>query len=59
MKGINELTASQVKNWNNDKNILGKWVPARPEGREGFLRRVKLAWKVFTGKADVLVWYHQ
>lgn len=59
MKGINELTAYQIKHWDCDKKILGKWVPARPEGRKGLFRRFKLAWKVFTGKADVLVWYKQ
>lgn len=59
MKGINELTAYQLKHWNCEKEILGKYTPARPEGRRGFIRRLKLAYKVFTGKADVLVWYKQ
>ena len=59
MKGINELTAYQLKHWNCEKEILGKYTPARPEGRRGFIRRLKMVYKVFTGKADVLVWYRQ
>ncbi len=59
MKGVNELTAIQVKNWDCDKEISGEWVPARPEGSFCLIRRLKLAWKVFTGKADALVWHRQ
>ena len=59
MKGINELTAYQLKHWDCEKEILGKYTLARPEGRGGFIRRLKMAYKVFTGKADVLVWYKQ
>ncbi len=59
MKGVSELTVEEVKNWDCDKDIMGRWVPARPEGGTGFLHRVKLALKVFTGKADALVWYKQ
>ena len=41
MKGINELTAYQLKYWDCEKEILGKYTPARPEGRRGFIRRLK------------------
>ena len=34
----------------------GVWSPARPVGFYSWPERVKLAWKVFTGKADALVW---
>lgn len=38
----------------------GKWVPARPMGWGGGLYglklRFKLAWLVFSGKADAVVW---
>jgi hypothetical protein len=33
-----------------------EWVPARPLGDGGLFRRFKLAWKVFTGKADAVTW---
>jgi len=33
-----------------------RWVPARPLGYSSFMSRVKLAWLVFTGKADAVVW---
>lgn len=59
MKGINELTAYQLKHWDCSANINGNWTPARPEGMGGIKRRFQKAWKVFTGKADVLVWHKQ
>ena len=34
----------------------GRWVPARPIGMWGLMPRLRAAWRVFTGKADVLVW---
>lgn len=38
----------------------GRYVPARPlPFYGGPLRRIKLAWLVFTGKADALVWEKQ
>jgi hypothetical protein len=39
--------------------INGVWMPARPEGARGFYGfklRVKAAWKVLTGKGDVIIW---
>ncbi|MCY1279639.1 hypothetical protein D9M68_18100 [compost metagenome] len=36
-----------------------KWVPARGMGYPSFRSRVRLAWLVFTGKADALVWEQQ
>lgn len=33
-----------------------KWYPARPLGYFSLVSRAKLAWEVFTGKADVLRW---
>lgn len=59
MKGVCEVTAYQMKHWHNEKEVCGKWVLARPEGRKELKLRFKLAWKVFTGKADVLTWYKQ
>jgi hypothetical protein len=36
--------------------INGRWVAARPLGFCSFYRRIKGAWLVFTGRADVLLW---
>jgi len=33
-----------------------RWVPARPMGFDSWGTRFKLAWMVFTGKADALTW---
>jgi len=41
---------------NNETEINGKWVPARPFGLFSLRNRLRLAWKVFTGKADVFTW---
>lgn len=34
----------------------GEWVPCRPLGYASFFSRVKLAWLVFTGRGDVVIW---
>jgi hypothetical protein len=34
----------------------GVWIPARPLGFYSIHSRLKLAWMVFTGKADALLW---
>lgn len=34
----------------------GGWLPARPMGLFSLKSRVKLAWMVFTGRADAYVW---
>lgn len=34
----------------------GVWMPARPLGYYSWRSRLRLAWMVFTGRADVLVW---
>lgn len=44
---------------NTTANIDGKWVPARPMPFISLARRFKLAWWVFTGKADALTWFGQ
>jgi len=36
--------------------INGRWVPARPLGFASFSSRVRIAWLVFTGRADALIW---
>lgn len=37
-------------------HINGKWVPARALGLASFVNRIRLAWLVFTGRADALIW---
>jgi len=59
MKGINEFTADQIKHWPNQCDTTMGWKLARPIGMGGIKRRFKKAWKVFTGRADVLTWYMQ
>ena len=36
-----------------------RWVACRPEGYPSLRNRFRLAWKVFTGKADAFVWEQQ
>ena len=59
MKGINEYTAEELQQWDIQTDTIDGWKLARPIGRAGIIRRFKKAYKVFTGKADVLVWHKQ
>jgi len=55
----NFFIADALKHWDSDTQLKsGAWVCARPLGRPGFnLKiRIKAAWLVFTGRADVLKW---
>lgn len=36
--------------------INGQWAPARPLGLYSLRNRMRLAWEVFMGRADALVW---
>jgi hypothetical protein len=36
--------------------IRGRWVPLRPTRYYGFVNDLKLAWLVFTRKADAFEW---
>lgn len=59
LKGINEINADQLKSWDTSTEIDGIWVAARPVGLGGIFYRFKMAYLVFTGKADVVRWYKQ
>jgi hypothetical protein len=59
MKGVNEFTADQLKHWSEYAQTVDGWKLARPIGSCGIVLRLKKAWKVFTGKADVLIWHKQ
>ena len=36
--------------------VNGRWVSARPIGLDSWQNRFRLAWMVFTGKADAVKW---
>jgi hypothetical protein len=41
------------------KTVNDGWVPSRPEGFFSLGNRISLAWVVFTGQADVVIWSDQ
>ncbi len=64
MKNIREFSAEQIKHWDCQIETVNGWKLARPmgyyyTGTRGLFRRFRLAWKVFTGRADVLTWHLQ
>lgn len=59
MKGVNRVWADQLKHWDCHCDTPNGWKLARPYGLTGLGHRLKCAWLVFTGKADVLMWHHQ
>ncbi len=56
------INATQLAtNWGISREITNDkgekvWVPARPLGYPFWLSRWRMAWAVFTGKADALFW---
>jgi hypothetical protein len=52
-------SASEIQRHDVRTEIDGKWVLTRPLNYRSFKKRIKEAWMVFIGKADVLVWYKQ
>ncbi len=66
LKGVNVFEADKLLgNPNNAPSNLptagidGKWVFARPIGYISLLHRIKCAYLVFQGKADIIKWYKQ
>lgn len=57
--GVSIYTADQIKNWDCQSETVHGWKLARPYGMDGLGRRFKMAWLVFSGKADVLKWHDQ
>jgi len=62
MKTPTIFSADQIKSW--DVQSAGKnglWTQARPMSYPGFnlWKRLSAAWMVFTGKADVLIWFSE
>lgn len=41
---------------NNQTEINGKWIPARPLGVDCLRHRLRLAWGIFLGKYDAVKW---
>lgn len=56
MKEVNIHNADGLMEWNTRALIKGTWYQARPRGLDGIRWRLKCAWLVFTGRADVLTW---
>lgn len=56
---IPNLINVEYINHENTVFIDGWWVRARPESLYRWTKRFTLAWGVFVGKYDALVWYKQ
>ena len=61
MSAPNKYRADDMKHgdWPQFIDSDGYWYLCRPEGLSGLAgirRRISLAWMVFTGRADALVW---
>lgn len=53
------FSALELKNWPNEEEYApGKWRPSRccPFTSFQLWRRIKIAWRVFTGKIDGVYW---
>ena len=62
MKGVpNIYTPEILDGWDCAAQVNGRYVKARPLGWQGLslTRRLKVAWKVFTGEYDALKWTGQ
>lgn len=53
---LRQLISTTAGNEGTRVLIDNQWVPMRPLGYGGIVRRIKLAWMVFTGKADAVTW---
>jgi hypothetical protein len=51
--------AEEIKQWDTQTEINGKWVCARPQGSRGFMDRLRTAWVVLKGECDALEWFEQ
>lgn len=56
---VNELVHGWPTSRQIEKDGRKVFVPCRPEGYYGLKNRLRLAWAVFTGKADALFWEQQ
>ena len=59
MRQPDGYTPSEIKKWDVDTEVNGRWVPVRPEPANllyHWWNRCSKAWDVLVGKADVLYW---
>jgi len=64
MRQPSAYSANEIKGWPTEEEFEpGKWRPARPcafsfgiLSWSGWKQRFRLAWRVFTGRSDVLYW---
>lgn len=56
---VNELVNGWPTSRQIEKNGQKEFVPCRPVGYFGLFHRLRMAWAVFTGKADALFWEQQ
>jgi len=58
--GPNPWSLKQLMEYCRNGPITGSaergWMPARPLGLDTLSSRLRLAWAVFTGRADALFW---
>lgn len=62
MKSPNLIYANDLAKNDTSTEIDGRWVPARPLATPfgpRFFPRIRLAWRVLTGKCDALAWHKQ
>ena len=57
--GLIHADAIAKGNWPQAGLPDGRWVASRPLPYFGIFERWRLAWLVFTGRADALVWTEQ
>lgn len=60
-RGVEIFSADELATFTkvNQIYIGGEWVPARPLGLNSIWHRIKCAWEVFKGRADLVYWKHQ
>lgn len=51
-----DIVAQARRNAIAERQVHGVWRPARSIGAPSVFDRCVMAWKVFTGRADCLVW---
>lgn len=56
MKPVSDFHVDVLKHWSATRNIDGKTELARPVGYHSILHNIRCAWKVLTGKADIVRW---
>ncbi len=62
-QGTSLLHINTLRSWSTSVSIevngATKWVHKRPKGLTSFRERLSIAFKVFKGEADAVVWEQQ